>query len=180
MKEGRHLGTVAAIVGVALFGCAPKTTTIPPPAVEVAGDAKVAEAPAPTPKTPSAPPIQAPALLTTPARWMLIELRGKPIDAGSRGRVIPYIVFEKDGGRVQGSSGCNNFAGTCEYRTGDRLRFIGIIGTKKACGSMEMETDFLKVLETTDNYFTDGKTLKLHRARMAPLAVFEASTPSEK
>jgi hypothetical protein len=39
---------------------------------------------------------------------------------------------------------------------------------------MERETEFLKVFEMADNYSLSGTTLSLNKARMAPLARFEA------
>jgi heat shock protein HslJ len=39
---------------------------------------------------------------------------------------------------------------------------------------MELETQFLKVLEMADNYTIAGDNLVLNRARMAPLARFKS------
>jgi heat shock protein HslJ len=38
---------------------------------------------------------------------------------------------------------------------------------------MQVETEFLRVLESTDNYAIAEDRLSLHKARMAPLARFE-------
>lgn len=48
------------------------------------------------------------------------------------------------------------------------------MSTMMACDNMEIETGFKKVLEQTDNYTVDGNTLSFNKARMAPLARFEA------
>lgn len=40
--------------------------------------------------------------------------------------------------------------------------------------SMQLESDFLRVLEEADNYVITGDTLVLNKARMAPLARFKA------
>ena len=42
------------------------------------------------------------------------------------------------------------------------------------CPNMKIETEFLKTLETVDNYNFDGKNLVLNRAKVAPLARFVA------
>jgi hypothetical protein len=39
---------------------------------------------------------------------------------------------------------------------------------------MEKEVAFMEVLQKADNYAIQGKTLSLNKARMAPLAKFEA------
>jgi heat shock protein HslJ len=54
-----------------------------------------------------------------------------------------------------------------------RIEFSKVASTMMACEDMVTEQEFAKVLETVDNYNFDGKTLKLNKARMAPLAEFE-------
>ncbi len=39
---------------------------------------------------------------------------------------------------------------------------------------MTVESEIVKVLNTADNYFLDGEKLVLQKAKMAPLARFEA------
>ena len=43
-----------------------------------------------------------------------------------------------------------------------------------ACPDMETERLFMQVLGEADNYFADENNLMLNKARMAPLARFEA------
>jgi hypothetical protein len=43
-----------------------------------------------------------------------------------------------------------------------------------ACPNLETETHFFKALQMADNYILNGDTLILNKARMAPLARFEA------
>ncbi|MFN3640898.1 MAG: META domain-containing protein, partial [Flavobacterium sp.] len=55
-----------------------------------------------------------------------------------------------------------------------RIKFSKVASTMMACDDMDTEQEFAKVLETVDNYsLADGK-LSLNKARMAPLARFEA------
>ena len=49
-----------------------------------------------------------------------------------------------------------------------------MISTKMACPRMEIEMEFLATLEKADNFNVTGDMLELNRARMAPLARFEA------
>ena len=106
--------------------------------------------------------------------WKLSELEGEPVVVAGGGKT-PYLQFSKEGNRVQGFGGCNQFTGSCEVKPGMRLRFHGIAATLRACPDMEVEARLFKVLETTDNYALKGGRLSLHKARMAPLAGFEAA-----
>ena len=77
--------------------------------------------------------------------------------------------------RVIGSGGCNNFTGTYQLEPGNRIRFSQMVSTAKMCfTNMEVEQKLNQVLGMTDSYFVNGDTLILNRARMAPLARFEA------
>jgi heat shock protein HslJ len=64
--------------------------------------------------------------------------------------------------------------GTYELQPGNRIRFTKMAGTLMACQNMEIEDQLRKVLEMADNYNLDGDKLVLNKARMAPLARFEA------
>jgi len=85
-----------------------------------------------------------------------------------------YLTFVKEGNKVQGFAGCNSFVGQAELLTGNRVRIKDVAATLKACMDMTVETEFLKVLETADNYSLNGQVMTLNKARMAPLARFEA------
>jgi heat shock protein HslJ len=59
----------------------------------------------------------------------------------------------------------------------NKIKFSKISATMMACmdaSVRETESQFFKVLEMADNYYVTGDTLQLNRARMAPLAKFEA------
>ena len=60
-------------------------------------------------------------------------------------------------------------------KDGGRIAFSGIAATLRACPDMETESQFFEVLGMTDNYAIAGMRLSLHKARMAPLARFEAT-----
>lgn len=121
----------------------------------------------------------APDILSANSPWRLIELVGEPVPRPAGGGEAPFLVFEPDGGRIHGNGGCNSFFGHCEYMAGDRLRFSSIASTKKACPDMTVESEFLKILENADNYYTDGKVLKLHRGKMAPLAALVSAASAD-
>ena len=104
-------------------------------------------------------------------RWKLVELWGKPVTGEER---FPFILLHGTQGFVSGYGGCNSIRGAFELKPGNRVRFTNMASTMMACPDMDLEQEFFKVLEMTDNFACDGKTLFLHKARMAPLAKFEA------
>lgn len=118
---------------------------------------------------------QMPEALLAAASWRLTELMGKPVPAPVEGQNAPSLTFERQAPNVHGFAGCNNLTGNAEFMPGNRLRFGNLAVTQKACLDMTVETEFVKVLNTADNYVLDGENLVLQKARMAPLARFEAA-----
>lgn len=113
----------------------------------------------------------------TDTRWKLVELMGQPVDSTVNNKE-PFIMLSAADKRVQGNGGCNTIAGSYALEEGNRITFSQMISTRMACPNMETETQLLTVLETADNYSLNGEQLTLNKARMAPLARFEA-LPSE-
>lgn len=110
----------------------------------------------------------------TDVRWRLVELMGKPVDSTVNNREL-FLLLNAEAQRVNANGGCNNIMGTYELMEGNRIRFSRMASTQMACPDMEIEDQFLKVLETVDNYAISEGQLSLNRARMAPLARFELS-----
>ena len=106
--------------------------------------------------------------------WKLVELMGKEVVRDEQMQKDPHIIFRTQDNRVNGYAGCNSFSGSYEIQEGYRLRISSVAMTQMACLDMTIETEFVRVLNTTDSYLVKGDTLFLYRARMAPLARFEA------
>ncbi len=105
--------------------------------------------------------------------WKLVELRGQPVPALDR---EPHLILKAEDGRVSGFGGCNGFVGgyTLDEAT-SRIRFGQLASTMMACDKgMDVEQRFHEVLQEVDNYSLSGDRMTLNRARMAPLARFEA------
>lgn len=104
--------------------------------------------------------------------WKLVEVNGKPVPPLER---EPHMILKADG-RVNGFGGCNAFTGSYKLDApASRISFGQIASTMMACAaSMEVEQAFHEALRHTDSYTLDGDRLVLIRARMAPLARFEA------
>lgn len=109
----------------------------------------------------------------TETYWKLVELNGQPVPALER---EPHLILKVEGSRVTGFGGCNSFTGsyTLDEKT-SRISFGQLASTMRACpAGMDVEQALGKVLAIVDNYSLNGDHLTLNRARMAPLARFEA------
>jgi heat shock protein HslJ len=109
----------------------------------------------------------------TETYWKLTELMGQPITTEANKKEM-FLMLKNEGNRVHGNAGCNNFMGGYILQEGNRLSFSQLAGTLMACPDMEKEQQFMKLLGTVDNYAIKGNALSLNKARMAPLARFEA------
>jgi heat shock protein HslJ len=110
----------------------------------------------------------------TEKQWKLIELTGNKIPVKARQNSEAHFILKTGDNKVAGNGGCNSFSGTYELLEGNRIRFSKMISTMMACENMDTEYGLLKVFETADNYTLKGDTLSLNKARMTPLAKFEA------
>jgi len=106
--------------------------------------------------------------------WKLTELHGRPIPPTGEDLKEAHVIFRFEGSIVRGNGGCNSFSGTFELGDGNRITISKLAVTQMACPAMDTESEFLKVLGTADNYYMRGDTLILNKAKMAPLARFEA------
>jgi copper homeostasis protein (lipoprotein) len=106
-------------------------------------------------------------------RWELLTLRGADLPATLTER--PWLELRRDG-TVAGFAGCNSFSGSYTL-DGLQLRFNDIAATLRGCLDPAMNDALLQVLKDVDNFTRSSNTLSLNRARMAPLAEFEATVP---
>lgn len=105
--------------------------------------------------------------------WKLTELFGEPVTTPEGGKEA-HMILKQEGNRVNGNAGCNSFSGTFTLKPGNRISFSKMASTMMMCSNMETETKFHQILEMADNYVVNGDSLVLNKARMAPLARFEA------
>lgn len=109
----------------------------------------------------------------TETYWKLNELNGKAVMV-PEGRKEAHLILKKENARLNGNNGCNIVNGSYELSNPNRIRFSQMISTKMACMDMDTESEFMNVLSMADSYHIKGDTLQLFRARMAPLAKFQA------
>lgn len=108
-------------------------------------------------------------------RWRLVELNGKPVLMDSTMAKEPFLTLDDKEDRVSGNTSCNNFSGHFEVGPLNRIHFSKMASTRMACRNMETERDFLKMLETVDNFTVSADEFTLNKARMAPLAKFKSA-----
>lgn len=106
--------------------------------------------------------------------WKLIELNGKPIAKVNDGEREPHIILKSWENNLMGHGGCNSLFGSYKLESGNRIRFSNMGSTLMACNNLAAEKQLFKALETADNYVVVNDTLWLNKARMAPIARFEA------
>ncbi len=106
--------------------------------------------------------------------WKLVELNGQKIPTPEVGGKEAHFVMSSSEKKIHGNNGCNGFNGSYELMEGNRIQFSKIATTMMACMNVPYENEYLKVFEMADNYTIQGNTLSLNKARIAPLARFEA------
>lgn len=117
----------------------------------------------------------------TNTTWELIELEGKQIDQSQmEGKKIQITLNQADQ-KIIGFAGCNHFNGSYNLDDGYRLNFSKIASTKMACPKSEInESQFLEILNMTDNFRVQNEKLFLNVGKRAPLAVFRKVDSQEK
>lgn len=106
--------------------------------------------------------------------WKLKTLEGQDMSNLKLDKDV-FFMLNKEEGRVNGFSGCNNMMGTYTLEEGNRIRFSQMGSTMMSCPDVTFnERDFLEVFELADNYTINNNELSINVGRRAPLAVFEA------
>lgn len=112
-------------------------------------------------------------VLLSNSSWRLVKLNGKVVEKNKDENKELGIIFSTDG-RFSAYAGCNNMMGDYELKEAEsQIKFSKVGMTMMACPDDSMEKEFAEAIELADNYNFDGKTLKLNKARMAPIAEFE-------
>lgn len=104
--------------------------------------------------------------------WKLISLNDTPIEL-REGQREPHLIL-KQGNRVQGFSGCNQFMGQFNQQE-TILQFGPTAGTMRACvPSIDYEHHFLQLLQGQVNWSIEGEQLNLYNPSQDTRATFKA------
>lgn len=155
---------------VAAFSCNNQSQTSGPGADSTTVDTPVTPAPAPA----AARSVSTDSTGLKEKYWKLTEINGKPVKVDSTFMKEPYMIFKEAQNQVNGNGGCNGFGGEYELKALNRIRISKLVSTQMACPALDIENQFTKALTEADNYYVNGDTLILNKARMAPLARFVA------
>lgn len=102
-------------------------------------------------------------------RWQLIELNGKKINGTAESH---YIIFSPNDNKLIMKAGCNAIINNYKIKNDLQLKVTAGISTKMACAD-KTEEELMKALLMADNFTSDGASLTINKARMAPLARFK-------
>ncbi len=104
------------------------------------------------------------------SKWKLVTLMGADVSDTNA-----YISFSNETeNTLFGNGSCNNFTGTYKLDEGNKISVSKLTATLMACTSMDVEKQFMAIIEMADNYTLNGNKMILNKAKMAPLAIFEA------
>jgi heat shock protein HslJ len=90
--------------------------------------------------------------------WVVTRINGLPLDRSSE---LPRVELYVQGKRVLGFDGCNEFQGTIEELTNDRLVFGQLMSTYRLCEDMSVSDQFHDALKEVSSYQLDGLELFL-------------------
>jgi len=108
-------------------------------------------------------------------KWKLFGLKGIILSAETYGTgTEAFIIFQVNGNRINGNSGCNNFTGTYKIESGNKLHFSDMASTRKMCLDMTVEDLMNELFRNVDNYTLQHDTLSLNQGETI-LAQFMAS-----
>lgn len=110
----------------------------------------------------------------TDVTWRLVEIQGRTVSRLDKNKKPIQLRLNSKENRVNGFAGCNNFWGSFNLQNGNRISFSKMASTLMACPDLQLETELYRVLEKVDNYTIKNNSLYLNKAKMAPLAKFEA------
>jgi len=96
-------------------------------------------------------------------RWILIEMKGVPVQL-SGGRRDAYISFDAAQKRFTGNGGCNQISGKYTLDKND-IHFGEVISTKMSCEDIAFENSFLSIINDIDRYEVKGGDLLLKRKK---------------
>jgi len=103
--------------------------------------------------------------------WKLVELNGNPLTVSDHNEKEAHIIFKNETNRFSGSAGCNRITGVYNLEKSGGIAFSQTIVSRMMCLNMDIETQFLQVLETADTYTVGKDTLVLSKEK-TPLARF--------
>ena len=107
-------------------------------------------------------------------KWHLVSFKGKEIQLTEAKAEHPFVQFNEDF-TMMGYTGCNNLEGAYEMEDAQKIKFVQVINTLKACPEMETEAEFLKTINATATYAFEDHALVMYDKDHQKLATFKAA-----
>ncbi|MEO5787553.1 MAG: copper resistance protein NlpE N-terminal domain-containing protein [Gelidibacter sp.] len=107
-------------------------------------------------------------------KWHLVTFKGEDIQYKEAKSEHAYIQF-KDDFTVIGYTGCNNLQGAYEVEDAQKIKFLQLLNTLKACPEMEIEAEFLKTVNAAASYGFEDHSLIMYDKDHQKLATFKAA-----
>lgn len=107
-------------------------------------------------------------------KWHLVSFKGEDIQLQEAKSEHAYIQFNEDA-TLNGYTGCNDLQGTYEVDDAQKIEFSKLVNTLKVCPEMEVENQFLKVVNTTAAYGFEDYALVFYDKDHQKLATFKAA-----
>ncbi len=82
--------------------------------------------------------------------WALQSMKQKELPQGVKGR--PYLEFHVKDYKLLGNGGCNQLFGNIAFEGKKGLRISNLGSTKMACPEMNMESEFMQLLQNVYGY----------------------------
>src|SRR5690554_6841481 len=121
-----------------------------------------------------------PTVIPTGVFWKLDQLEGRDISVPETGwNEIGFTLYTDN--TISGYAGCNQFSGTYEYGSANKIKFSPMRATKMFCADMQfIESSLLGVFMDVSNYRSNGNQLEFLGKDGTTLAVFKKSiVPAE-
>ena len=102
-------------------------------------------------------------------KWQLIELNKKTIEGDANSY---YIKFDSNADQFSAKAGCNSLFGTFQLGENTKIAFSNVGATKMYCSNMEVENQFVKLLEKTTQIKINQQILIFSSSDTPALASF--------
>ncbi len=106
-------------------------------------------------------------------QWNLTELNGSAVVLDTTFKMTPHLRFTEADSTVTGNAGCNGVGGGFALSENNGITFTKMRATLMACPNLEVEQQFLTVLENVKKYRIEGGMLSLNNENNESLARLE-------
>jgi heat shock protein HslJ len=112
-------------------------------------------------------------------RWVLMEMKGVPVQLSGGGRDAS-LEFSWADKRFTGNGGCNKLNGIYELKGKKDIQFKDISSTKMACPDLAFENTFLETLRDVDGWEQEENRLLLKDNKKTVLVLQSRETTNSR